>query len=76
LGNRRINHNNTSGYKGVHLFYGKWRARIGYQGDRLSLGMFTDPWDAAQAYNHAATELFGEFARLNEYRPQAAQGAH
>lgn len=30
------------------------------------LGLFTDPWEAAQAYNEAALDAWGEFALLNE----------
>jgi hypothetical protein len=66
LGNSRIRVDNTSGYKGVHRFCGRWRARIALNGKRRSLGMFADPWEAAQAYNRAALEQWGEFALLNE----------
>lgn len=67
--NRPPPKNNTSGYKGVVWLPSsrKWRATIGGNGQpRKSLGLFTDPWEAAQAYNRAALEQWGEFARLNE----------
>lgn len=66
LGNSKLRKDNTSGYKGVHFFHGRWRARIAINGKRISLGMFSDPWEAAQAYNIAALTQWGEFARLNE----------
>ncbi len=59
--------NNTSGYKGVYWEkqLKKWRARIkvNYQG--VHLGVFSDKEEAAKAYNAAALEYFGEFAKLN-----------
>lgn len=66
-GNRRTPISNTSGYKGVHWDPAteKWRARIGFQGQRLGLGFYEDAVDAARAYDRAALELFGEFARPN-----------
>ncbi len=67
-GNRRINANNTSGYKGVwwNARRNKWQVALGLDGARMHLVYFTDPWDAAQAYNTAALIHFGEFALLNE----------
>jgi hypothetical protein len=58
----------ASGYKGVHWFkpIKKWAARIQVEHKQICLGYFSDVLDAARAYNRAAIELFGEFARLNE----------
>lgn len=63
----------TSQYKGVHFHKqsGKWRAEIAGRW----LGHFTYEANAALAYNAAAEELFGAFARLNpvaedEYTPE------
>jgi hypothetical protein len=66
--NRRLSTRSTSGYKGVcfHKGLGKWWARIMLEGTRLDLGYYTDPIDAAIAYNAAALELHGAFALLNE----------
>jgi hypothetical protein len=44
---------------------GKWRARITVSGKVRHLGLFDTKQDAALAYNQKASELFGEFARLN-----------
>lgn len=56
---------NTSGRKGVswNRATGKWQAEIRIAGDRKYLGVFDDIEDAAAAYNEAAVERFGDFAR-------------
>lgn len=67
-GNRRkINDSLTSKYKGVSLNKtGKWRAQIVLNYRKLYLGLFDTQIEAAKAYNKAALELFGEFAKVNE----------
>ncbi len=54
-----------SNYKGVAFQDGKWRARIGVDGEQLSLGYFKSENAAARAYDHAAVLYFGEYAQLN-----------
>jgi hypothetical protein len=44
----------------------KYRADIRKNKKRTGLGFFTDPIDAAIAYDLAAQELYGEFAMTNE----------
>lgn len=58
----------SSEYKGVswHKHKGKWRAIIVKDKLQRELGYFDSETDAAQAYNRAAIELHGEFARINE----------
>lgn len=64
--NRRCqSSNNTSGYKGVRLEYGKWRARIQCGGKKISGGCFDTAEEAAVAYDKLAYAHFGEFARPN-----------
>lgn len=57
----------SSIFKGVAWVksYGKWWAYINRDGKRNHLGYFDSEKDAAIAYNHAAPEVFGQFARLN-----------
>lgn len=58
--------NNRSGFKGVSKVRGpRWMAQIKFNGKHIHLGQFEDPRIAAHAYNRAAVELHGEFARLN-----------
>lgn len=56
-----------SGFNGVHPHNqsGKWQAQIKSGTLRRSLGLFSDPAEAASAYDAAAVELHGEFAVLN-----------
>ena len=66
--NRRLNTDNTSGFKGVtwHSQAKKWRATIKVNQKKLSLGYFTNPKDAAKAYDTAALQYHGEFAKTNK----------
>lgn len=55
--------------RGVKFKHGKWEAIIGYQRQLIYLGAFNTKKLAVEAYDIAATELFGEFARLDrEYK--------
>lgn len=64
--NRRVNENNTSGYKGAtfHKRDNKWRARIEVDGKQIHLGLFATREEAYAVYCEAATRLYGEFARF------------
>ena len=62
-GNSRRRSDNTSGAKGVRLDRGKWIAQIVVAGKLRRLGTFNTLEAAAAAYEAAATEHFGEFAR-------------
>lgn len=65
--NKKKHENCSSKYKGVILREsGKWRVRISIpSGKRIQLGEYIHEVDAGTAYNLAAFELFGEFARFN-----------
>lgn len=57
----------SSRFKGVHWnrHAGKWQASLTIDYRYVYLGLFTNEVEAASAYDRAARELFGEFARLN-----------
>lgn len=57
-----------SGYRGVYRSGKKYRARIRKDGSLINLGTFNSPEDAARMYNFWATDIYGEFARLNEIK--------
>lgn len=52
-------------YKGIKSYRGRFDSSIRVNGRRLFLGSFDTPEDAARAYDAAALEHFGEFARTN-----------
>lgn len=69
-GNSRRKTNSRTPYRGVsfHARAGKWLARC----RRTYLGLHETPVAAAEAYNRAAREKFGEFAALNDLPTRAA----
>ena len=69
--NNRNTKNRTDGssvFKGVSYLpkSKKWLVHIGIDGKTKHLGHFTNEREAAEAYNAAALEHFGVFAKLNE----------
>ncbi len=52
-------------FKGIVPCGKKWVAAIKHFGVRHHLGSFETKEEAARAYDLAATEIYGEFARLN-----------
>jgi hypothetical protein len=67
MGNKGAYTNNTNQYKGVYKRKNKnyWEAQIRVSGKKVYIGLFYNAIEAARAYNKAARELFGDFARLN-----------
>ncbi len=59
--NRRIQSNNTSGYKGIEWFArtGKWKVCIGVMRKLIHLGYFSDINDAIEARAKAEIRYFG-----------------
>jgi hypothetical protein len=65
--NMILTRSNSSGFKGVawQKRRGTWRAKIAIQGKEKYIGAFSDKVEAARAYDEAAKQLHGEFARTN-----------
>jgi len=59
--------NNSTGYKGVFIDGGKFRAAIRVSGIRRYLGTFSSAQAAATAYDSAALAVFGEYAMTNTH---------
>jgi AP2-like factor (euAP2 lineage) len=66
--NKKPSRFSSSRYKGVcwKKLYQKWESNIRINGRSIFLGRYDCEEDAAKAYNDAASNSFGEFARLNE----------
>lgn len=64
--NRKINKDNTSGFKGVcwHKHRKMWASAIMLNGKSKCLGYFDDPALAHDAYCKAASEHHGDFANF------------
>lgn len=55
----------SSKFKGVHKVRSGWAARIQVNGKRMALGVFADEIEAAKAYDDAAQQYHGSFAKFN-----------
>ena len=66
--NGKIRSHNKSGFKGVYWasWANKWRVEIKVNKKPIRIGYFETKREAALAYNEAAIEHFGEYAKLNE----------
>lgn len=69
LQNSKKRDGTASRHKGVDWLSAnhKWRARIRHHGKTITLGCFATEGEAALAYNEAAINLFGPFAKLNKF---------
>jgi hypothetical protein len=70
-GNRKFFEGGSSKYKGVHWYKQtcKWHAQIRINYKKIHLGSYDNEKEAALAYNKAALETFGEFAKINIIEP-------
>lgn len=69
-GNRKLNKNNKSGYKGVSsASKTTWGAMIYVNKAQIHLGKFPTALEAHRAYAIAALKHFGEFANFGETSP-------
>lgn len=66
LSNRKIQPNNTTGFRGVSPRGEKFVATISVKSKLFYLGLYKTKELAALAYNEAAIKYRGEFAELNE----------
>jgi hypothetical protein len=67
LRNQKVSRANKYGYRGVgwHKQKDRFRAYIKQSGNMIHLGLFETAEEAALAYDMAAKQYHGEFARLN-----------
>lgn len=65
--NMKKHKDNTSGFKGVYWNKQceKWMAKVVVDGKQKYLGLYADKIAAAKAYDAAAANIHGEFAKLN-----------
>lgn len=75
VANAKLRSDNTSGYMGViwHKASNTWQSQTMLNGKRVHIGLFHCKREAALAYNHKLTELFGyqcTFNRVFEDVPQ------
>jgi hypothetical protein len=70
--NRIRHYTNTSGFKGVtwHARAKKWQAQLSKTKGKSYIGLFNTKEEAATAYNKAALEWHGEFAKLNDVKEE------
>lgn len=63
----RARRNSTTGYKGVCFdkYKSRYMAHIHPNGRMVFIGYYSTPEEAALAYNEAALQYFGDYAKLN-----------
>lgn len=63
--NRKMQSNNTSGYRGVAYHRGKWVAGIQVNNKHIPLGYYYNKEDAAKAYAEASEKYHGKFSNIS-----------
>lgn len=66
--NRNRQRQSISKFKGVTRNGKRWQANLKINGQGLYLGTFATEEEAGKAYDNAAVEQYGEFARHNKIR--------
>lgn len=61
---------NTSGYKGVSRYRGRWRARAVVHGKEIHIGTFDTREQAADAYEERIPHIHGDFAFIPNHVPR------
>lgn len=66
--NTKVRQEKSSRFKGVAWDKARelWETKLQANGETIFIGRFTSELQAARAYNEAAQQHFGEYARLNE----------
>lgn len=63
--NNKMPITNSTGFKGIYFQDNKWTVRIKVRHKQIYLGRYSSKLDAAKAYQLAAHNLLGAFARGN-----------
>ena len=75
LANARLADNNTSGYRGVIRYRGKWKAQVKYHQRLMQSNEIIDKHFAAQVRDAMAYALFGNIAFFNLPKEQVSNKA-
>lgn len=75
--NRKLNLNNTSGYKGVTIGpHGLYYVRVQSNGQSVFVGAYKDIKHAARAYDIEAEKLHGEYSSTNKMNKRIVPKKH
>ena len=65
---KKMRPDNTTGYRGVHKWHGKYRAKIVVNKKQIHLGTFSTAEEAAKAYEAARPSIHSSYAPLEVIR--------